>query len=308
MLVIVFVLSGILVPVSAQETAELSSVTVVDDLDREVEIPVPLTSVITLAPSLTETLYFLGAADLITACDSNSDFPEEMTDVEKITNWDMSIIYESVVAAEPDLVLAAEINSMDQIRELEDLGLTVFYVKNPQTFPELYESVRKIGEVIDREEEAAELTAALEARVDAVAEVMKDNKETPLVFYELDATDPTKPWTAGKDTFISMIIELAGGKNLGDALEGAWAQVGQEYLMDADPEIILLGDYLYGSTPEAVAERVGWDEISAVKEGKMYGFDDNLVSRPGPRLVDGLETIAALLHPELFPEAGAGAN
>ena len=289
-----------LLPVSAQETETLESVIITDDLGREVEIPRPLTSVVTLAPSLTETVYFLDGMDILIGCDMYSDYPEETAELDKFTNWDSSIIYEALVAADPDLVLAAEINSMDQIKDLEDLGLTVFYIKNPATFEELTESILVTGEVLGKDKEAEALAADIEDRVAELDAVMAENTDTPLVFYELDATDPTKPWTAGKGTFISMIIEKAGGKNLGDDVEGSWIQVGLETLIDADPEIILLGDYKYGSTPEAVAARTGWDGLTAVAEGQMYGFDDNLVSRPGPRLVEGLETIAQILHPELF--------
>ena len=290
----------VLLPVSAQETETVELVTMTDDLGREVEIPRPLTSVVTLAPSLTEMVYFLDAMDILTGCDMYSDYPEETADLDKFTNWDSSIIYEALVAADPDLVLAAEINSMDQIKDLEDLGLTVFYIKNPETFEELSESILVVGEVLGKDKEAEALAADIDDRVAELDAVMAENTETPLVFYELDATDPTKPWTAGKGTFISTIIKKAGGKNLGDDVEGAWIQVGLETLIDADPEIILLGDYKYGNSPEAVAARTGWDGLTAVAEGQMYGFDDNLVSRPGPRLIEGLETIAQILHPELF--------
>ncbi len=289
-----------LLPVSAQETETLEAVIITDDLGREVEIPRPLTSVITLAPSLTEMVYFLDGMDMLAGCDMYSDYPEETADLDKFTNWDSSIIYEALVAADPDLVLAAEINSMDQIKDLEDLGLTVFYIKNPTTFEELSESILVAGEVLGKDKEAEALAAEIEDRVAELDAIMAENTETPLVFYELDATDPTKPWTAGAGTFISMIIEKAGGRNLGDDVEGEWIQVGLETLIDADPDIILLGDYKYGNSPEAVAARTGWDSLTAVAEGQMYGFDDNLVSRPGPRLVEGLETIAQILHPELF--------
>lgn len=299
-LIVLSAVLSCLLPVSAQENETLEAVIVTDDLGREVEIVRPLTSVVTLAPSLTEMVYFLDGMDILTGCDMYSDYPEETAELDKFTNWDSSIIYEALVAADPDLVLAAEINSMDQIKDLEDLGLTVFYIKNPTTFEELYESVLLAGEVLDKEDEAEALITEMAERVAALDEVMAKNTETPLVFYELDATDPTKPWTAGAGTFISMIIEKAGGKNLGDDAEGEWIQIGLETLIDADPEIILLGDYKYGSTPEAVAARTGWDGLTAVAEGQMYGFDDNLVSRPGPRLVEGLETIAQILHPELF--------
>ncbi len=297
------------IPAFAQETETVEMVTFVDDLGREVDIPFPPASVVTLAPSLTEMVYFLGAWDLLTGCDVYSDYPAEAADVAKITNYDLSINYEAVVAAEPDLILAAEINSMEQIKDLEDLGLTVFYVKNPTTFDELWGSISMVSEVLGKSDAAIGLISELIDRVFAVDSEMvhyydtSENPTTPLVFYELDATDPTKPWTAGAGTFISMIIEKAGGKNLGDDVEGEWVQVGLETLLDMDPEVILLGDYYYGNTPDVVAARTGWDGISAVANGQMFGFDDNLVSRPGPRLVEGLETIARILHPEVFEES-----
>ncbi len=154
--------------------------------------------------------------------------------------------------------------------------------------------------MIGKTTEAEALTASLEDRVAEIESVMADVEETPLVFYEIDATDPAKPWTAGKGTFISQLIRMAGGINLGDQLDGGWIQVGLEALLDADPEVILLGDSMYGATAEAASQRPGWDEISAVKNGLLYEFDDNLVTRPGPRLVEGYSLIARLLHPELF--------
>ncbi len=128
--------------------------------------------------------------------------------------------------------------------------------------------------------------------------------ELPLVFYELDVTDPNAPWTSGPGTFIDTMIRTAGGENLGSTLQGFWIQVSLEELIRLDPEVIILGDYtLGGVTPEMVAQRAGWEGLKAVIEGQVYTFDDNLVSRPGPRLLDGLEAMARLLHPELFKSA-----
>ena len=297
---LIFVLFAAVMQVSAQETMTIDAVTFEDDLDRKVVIPSPVTSVITLAPSLTETLYFLGAEDLISAVDINSDFPETINDLPKVTGWDTGINYEKILSLEPDIVFASEMTSMEEISSMEDLGLTVFCIKNPADFPELFETILVIGEVLGKNEEAEKLTAELEDRVSGIEAKMADVEETPLVFYEIDATDPAKPWTAGKDTFISKLIQMSGGINMGDELEGDWIQVSLETLLAADPKIILLGDSMYGSTAEAASKRTGWSEISAVKNGLLYEFDDNLVTRPGPRLVDGYELIARLLHPEIF--------
>ena len=284
----------------AQETITVETVTFTDDLQRKVTVPVPLTSVVTLAPSLTETLAYLGAEDLITAVDINSDFPESLSELPRITGWDMSINYEELVALGPDLVLASEMTSLEAISSMEDLGLNVFCIKNPADFPELFESILMIGELIGKTPEAEELTAALSDRAAEIEAAAAEAEDKPLVFYEIDATDPAKPWTAGKGTFISKLIQMAGGVNLGDELDGEWIQISLEALLQADPQIILLGDSMYGSTAEAASQRTGWSEISAVKSGKLFEFDDNLVTRPGPRLVEGFELIAQMIHPELF--------
>ena len=297
---LIFVLFAAVTQVYAQETMTIEAVAFEDDLDRKVVIPSPVTSVVTLAPSLTETLYFLGAEDLISAVDINSDFPETINDLPKVTGWDTGINYEKILSLEPDIIFASEMTSMEEISSMEDLELTVFCIKNPADFPELFETILVIGEVLGKNEEAEKLTAELEDRVSGIEARMADVEETPLVFYEIDATDPAKPWTAGKNTFISKLIQMSGGINMGDELDGDWIQVSLETLLAADPQIILLGDSMYGSTAEAASKRTGWSGISAVKNGLLYEFDDNLVTRPGPRLVEGYELIARLLHPEIF--------
>jgi iron complex transport system substrate-binding protein len=135
-----------------------------------------------------------------------------------------------------------------------------------------------------------------------VDKALENSKNIPTVFYELDATDPSAPWTAGSNTFIDTLISQAGGQNIASDLEGQYLQLSIEEILVRDPQVILLGDAAYGITPDSIQERNGWSNLNAVVNGKIYAFDDNLVSRPGPRLVDGLEQLAKLLHPELFPE------
>jgi len=167
----------------------------------------------------------------------------------------------------------------------------------------MYANLELVGKATGREKEARELVSQLQAREKKALEVVAKAESKPLVFYELDATEPAKPWTSGPGTFIDLLIGLAGGRNLGASLQGAWAQISQEELIVQNPDIILLGDSLYGGvTPEQVAQRPGWDAIKAVKENRVYPFNDDLVSRPGPRLVDGLVELVKVLHPELAAE------
>jgi iron complex transport system substrate-binding protein len=201
---------------------------------------------------------------------------------------------------EPDLVVAAQIISEEQVTALRDLGLNVYWQANPTTYPDLWENLRDFGTLTGHEAETEALIAELDARVRAVEDEVAYAETTPSVFYELDATDPSNPWTTGSGTFIDYIITTAGGKNAASTLEGEYTQISSEQLIAVNPDIILLADALYGVTPEIVAERPGWDVITAVAEGALYPIDPNIMSVPGPRLVDALEETARLLHPELF--------
>jgi iron complex transport system substrate-binding protein len=198
------------------------------------------------------------------------------------------------------LVLAGEIFSADAINELRDLGLTVFWQANPKDFDGLYENIRVIAILTGKEGEAENMILSLQNRVASLEERLEAAEVVPLVFYELDASDPANPWTTGSGTFISYIINKAKGQNLGDVLDGDWVQISSEELVVQNPEYILLADGLYGITPESVADRAGWDKISAVVEGNLLIFDPFILSVPGPRLVDGFEAVAKMIHPELF--------
>ena len=142
----------------------------------------------------------------------------------------------------------------------------------------------------------------LQIRVAAVESAIESAEDIPTTFYELDSTDPSAPWTAGAGTFIDTLITQSGGENIAAELEGQYLQLSIEEILVRDPQVILLGDAAYGVTPESIQERSGWSNLSAVVDNRIYAFDDNLVSRPGPRLVDGLEKLAKLLHPELFTD------
>ena len=271
-----------------------------DGLGRSIELAAPAQRIVSIAPSNTEMLFALGAGKQVVGREELSDYPAEAKNVTSIGSVFQKINTEAIVALKPDLILAAEINSPEQVKALEDLKLTVYYLPNPKTFDDLYANLKTVGKLTGRSAEAAKLNESLKARYDAVANKLAAAKDAPTVFYEIDATDPTKPYTSGPGTFIDLVIGLAGGKNIGAELKGAFAQISSEELVKQNPNIVVLGDALYGVTPESVAQRPGWNALSAIKDKQVFAFDDNLISRPGPRLIDGLEQMAKLLHPELF--------
>jgi iron complex transport system substrate-binding protein len=282
-----------------QATPTATVLTFTDGLDREINLNGPAQKIISLAPSNTEILFAIGAGSQVVGRDQLSDYPAEAAHITDIGSSFEALNAELIVSFQPDLVLAAEINTPEQVKQLEDLGLTVYFLKNPVTLEEMYTNLEIVAQLTGHETEAAVLIESLKARVAAVDEKIAPISSRPSIFYELDATDPAKPYTAGKGTFINLLIDRAGGFNIASDIDG-YPQLSLEQVVAADPAFIILGDAAYGVTPESIASRPGWENLSAVKNNQIFPFDDNLVSRPGPRLVDALEELAKLMRPELF--------
>jgi iron complex transport system substrate-binding protein len=288
------------IPATENVQPSPAPIIVTDGLGREVTLAAPAKQIVSMAPSNTEILFAIGAGKQVVGRDEFSDFPAEASSIPSIGGGFGDYNNEAIVNLQPDLVIAAEINTPDQVKNLEDLGITVFYLSNPTSLEELYGNLMVVARLAGRETEAASLIDSLKARVSAVTDKLAEASEHPKVFYELDATDPNAPFTAAAGTFIDTLIGMAGGENIASDLGGQYIPVSAEELLLRNPAIIILGDAAYGVTPDVVTARPGWEAIDAVKNQLIYAFDDNLVSRPGPRLVDGLEALAVLLHPELF--------
>jgi len=288
-------------PATATVAAPTASteIKLTDGLNRPVVLKGAAQRILSMAPSNTEILFAVGAGDQVVGRDEFSDYPEAAKNVASIGSTFESLNMESIYSMKPDLVLAAEINTAEQVKALEDLGLTVYYLKNPTTLEEMYTNLEIVAKLTGHEAEAATLIESLKKRVAAVDEKIMPLNSRFSVFYEVDGTDPSKPFTAGKGTFINLLIERAGGYNIASDIDG-YPQLSLEQVVAADPAFILLGDAKFGTTPESIAQRPGWANLSAVKNKQVLPFNDDLLSRPGPRMVDGLEELAKVLRPELF--------
>lgn len=276
-------------------------VTLVDSLGREVTIATPPKRIISLAASNTEIIFAIGAGDRLVGRDDYSDYPADVVNVESIGSLYPHVNAEVIVALEPNLVLAAGITNPEDVAALDKLGLTVYTTSVASSFNEIYADILAIGTLTGENSGAETVVKNMKDRVQAVAELTKNVSHRPTVFYEIDATDPYKPWTSGPGSFIDILITTAGGDNVGASSEKAYWQISVEELVEQDPQIIVLGSSKYsGQTPELVSQRPGWGQISAVTTANVHPFDDDLVSRPGPRLVEGLETLAKIIHPKIF--------
>ncbi len=280
---------------SSAQAAKPSAMEYTDGLGRTVSLSNTPETIISMAPSNTEILYAIGAGKQLVARDEFSDFPEEAMSLPSIGGSMGKYSLEQIAALKPDLVLAAEINTPEQIKSLEEINITVYYLANPTTLDEMYTNLEIVAKLTGHENETAKLITDLKKRVDVVLSASKPGQPVK-VFYELDGSDIAKPWTVGKGTFADYLITLAGAENIGAAAGDGWLQMSQEAILAADPGIIILGDSVYGVTAESVAARPGWSAITAVKNNKILPFDDDLMSVPGPRLVDGLEEIYKIVN------------
>jgi iron complex transport system substrate-binding protein len=282
----------------AQEPTD-EALTVVDGLGRAVDFETPPQRIISIAPSNTEILFAIGAADQVVGRDEYSDFPAEALEVASIGITYGELNTEVIVALEPDLILVAAITPIEQIEALKDLGLRVFQVPNPMGFDDLYVNLETLGLITGQEQNANALVAELAARVDAVEAAVMD-ADMARVFYEVDGTDPTAPWTTGAGTFQHVLIEMVRGENVAADLDG-WGSMNLEQIVERDPQVIIFGEGSWvPTTSETLSERSGWGGMSAVVDGRVHGVDTNWIDRPGPRLVDALERFAQVVQPDLF--------
>jgi len=283
---------------AATEEPTAIAMTYTDGLGREIKLEGPAQRVVSLAPSNTEILFAIGAGSQVVGRDEFSDYPAEAASIESIGGSFGEYNVEAILALKPDLVLAAEINTPELVKQLEDVGITVYYLANPTTLEGMYTNLETVASLTGHD--ATELVDSLKTRVAAVDEKIAPLSSRISVFYEIDATDPTKPWTYGPGTFGDLLIDRAGGFNVANVVTDPYPQLSLEQIVTANPSIIILGDAVWGVTTESVLGRAGWESIEAVKSNSIFPIDDNLISRPGPRLVDGLEQLAKLLRPGLF--------
>jgi iron complex transport system substrate-binding protein len=296
-LIATFALSGCAPAAPAAPTT--APISVSNGMGGTLTLAQPAQQIVSLAPSTTEILFAVGAGKQVVARDDFTNYPEEAKALPSIGGNNGKLNMEQIVALKPDLVVATPLTAPETLKGLQDLKLTVLVVQNPKSLAEMYASLELVAAATGHDAEAKTLVSKLQATEKKVADAVAKAPTKPLVYYELDATEPAKPWTSGPGTFIDLMITLAGGQNAGASLKGDWAQISQEDLIVKSPDVILLGDAKFGTTPESVAKRPGWDAIKAVKENKIFGIDDDTVSRPGPRMLDGLVAMAQAIHPEL---------
>ncbi|MGI5859688.1 MAG: ABC transporter substrate-binding protein [Tepidanaerobacteraceae bacterium] len=273
------------------------SVTLTDQIGREVAIEKLPERIVSLAPSNTEILYALGLEEKIVGVTDYCDYPEAAKNKEKIGGFSEPNI-EKIVSVKPDLVVATNMHQKS-VEELEKLNIPSV-VLDPKDFDEMFASIEIIGKATGQQDEALTLIKNLKARMENVEDVVDKVKldKRPKVYYEIW---PSPITTSGPGTFVDDIIQRAGGENIAKDAQKAYPQYSQEMIIDKNPDFIIFSHH--GSSNQSIEDvitRQGWENINAIKNKKVFYLDENLVQRATPRLVDGLEKFVEILYPELF--------
>lgn len=282
-------------PSVGPSTGPAFPLTLTDDEGTKIELKTQPAKIVSLTAAETEVLFKLGVGDkLVGKVADLSLYPPEAAAIPDVAKPG-SVDVERIVALNADLVIAGgnNFNPPDKITQLRALGVPVLVVYAPDVAGVL-KDIGLTGQAVGKSAEASDLTASMQAAFDQVAAATADFAK-PRVFYELDATQ--KIYTAADKSFLAEMISLAGGTPITTGSTTNF-EISLEKLVTADPELILLGDAAYGTTVDSVKQRNGWATMTAVKSGAIRPIDDIVVSRPGPRLVDGLRALALAIHPD----------
>ncbi|MEW6069103.1 MAG: helical backbone metal receptor [Candidatus Thermoplasmatota archaeon] len=274
-------------------------ITVYDDLGRKTTVKERPQGIVSIAPSCTEILFALGLGDKVVGVTTYCDYPPEATTKEKVGGY-ATVNIEKVVSLQPDLVLATGGLQKKFVENLATLNITTIALY-PHTLDEVLQNIRLVGLVTNTSHYAEILVQNLETRIYNITSktsVLTDDKKVS-IYYEMWCGPY---YTAGPGTFVNDLIIKSGGMNIGGTATTEWPTLTEEFIITSNPQVIIttkMNDPV-GGTPEAIKNRTGWNVIEAVKHDRVYLVDGNLFERPGPRLVDGLELLAKLLHPGLF--------
>lgn len=256
------------------------------------------TRVVSVSPAETESLFALGVGKQIVGVSDYDDYPMEAKAKPKMGGI-VQPNEEAILAAKPDIVFTGISMSAEAVNKLRELGITVFKT-DPKTVADVIANITLYGKIMDRQQAAKAVTDNMKADIAKVqGEVTRIGKEQRLRVY----VEFSPGWTVGKGEFMNELITLAGGENIASDTKG-WNQMSEEKVIAANPDVILYGKHVVdkdGKTFEQMIKgRDGWGDIHAIRNNRVVGLDDNLLSRPGPRVTEGLKEVAKAIYPEIF--------
>lgn len=289
-------LIGLLLSLTFGIRSSFSSSIFIDEVGRKVALPTPPRRIVSLAPNITEILFALGADEETVGVTLNCNYPERVKEKARVGNY-ISLDFERILSLKPDLIIATGAgNTRETVDRLERLGIPT-YVVFPKKFDDVLKSILHIGQIVHREEKARSIIQEMKERKQRVIE-RTDSLPRPRVFLQIGESPLV---TVGKGSFADDLIRLAGGENIAGEERQMYPRFGREEVLRRSPEVIIIstmnpkGDY-----DRVKSEWNQWKAIPAVKEGRIHLIHSDLIDRPSPRIIEGLEEMARFIHPGII--------
>jgi iron complex transport system substrate-binding protein len=296
MLALLLLVPAIITPAGANAAA------VTDQLGRRVQVPDRPSRIVCLAPSVTEIMFALGLADRLAGATQFSDFPPQASRLPKVGSY-VRLDVEKIVALQPDLCIAVKDgNPISVVQKLETLDIPVYAV-DPRDLAAVLATLRELGTLLGVAERAESIVADMSARIRQVQHRAGCDDHRPGVFFQIGISPIV---SVGSHTFIHELIDMAGGVNL-SAGPTPYPRFSTEQVLGLRPDVIIITSMARGVVFEAVkAQWQSWPELPAAKTGRIHLVDSNVFDRASPRLIEGLEILARIIHPDCFPEVYHG--
>lgn len=285
-----------------RENADQFPVKITDDANREVTIEKAPETIVSIQTSNTEIAFALGLGDKIIGVSDYDNFPPEVEKIEKVGAQDINA--ELVLSLLPDMALVTDYHYKthpDVLKKFEEAGIEVIVVGSAESFEDVYSKIEMIGEAAGSKTKAEEIVTDMKERLqtikDKAAESVTDKKK---VWVEVSPAPDI--FTTGQNTFMHEMLESIQAENAAGDQEG-WVKMTEEEIVKLNPDVIITTYGYYVENPTAgVLKREGWAEVPAIKNGDVFDVDSDTVTRPGPRLIEGVETLAELIYPEIFKQ------
>ncbi|SFP26158.1 iron complex transport system substrate-binding protein [Salibacterium halotolerans] len=279
-------------------------VEITDAADETVTLEKEPERIVSMIPSNTEIAYKLGLGEEIVGVSDHADYPEEAVGKEKIGGLQFNV--EKIISLEPDLVLAhaSSLQQSEQgLEQIEEAGINVLVVNEAASFQETYDSINMIAKAAGAQQEAQNIISSMKTDVENLREQASSISEEEKKTVWMEIQPPPDIYTTGSGTFQHKMLQLIHAKNAAASEEG-WLPYTTEDAVKQSPEVIITtyGQSVEGNPAAQIKNRKGWSSVPAVENGDIYNVNSNLVSRPGPRLVEGAEKLAELIYPDVFNE------
>lgn len=291
-LLITVLMLSLAVGCSTENQEVIQDKTITDSLGREVNMDTTPEKIISISPGITEILFALGLNEEIIGVSDYCDYPADAQTKDKMGGFKNPNV-EVIISKNPDVVFTSAGVQEEIIQNLEELNIKVIAL-DAGTIQQVMDNIELAGKITGKEDKANEIVADMKQRVEVVTAKVKDQPQ-PKVFFEV-WDDPLM--TAGPGSFTHDIIEMAGGVNVASDADKKYVTYSIEKLLEADPDIYIVNSHAH--EPQDVKTRNGYEVLSAIKNDQIFSIEDNLINRPGPRIIQGLEEMAKIIHPEVF--------